>query len=59
LDKLKIVEVAHGGLAAGGGMIWLRIGFRISMLRVEIGNSFDFLQVFFSTFRGYGYSRRY
>jgi hypothetical protein len=29
------------------------------MLGVEIGNSFDFLRVFFSTFRGYGHSRRY
>jgi hypothetical protein len=59
LDKLKIVEVAHGGLAARGGMIWLRIGFWISMLGIKIGNSLDFLRVFFSTFRGYRYSRRY
>jgi hypothetical protein len=40
-------------------MIWLRIGFWVSMLGVEIGNSFDFLRVFFSTLRGYRYSRRY
>jgi hypothetical protein len=40
-------------------MIWLRIRFWVSMLGVEIGNSFDFLRVFFSTFRGYRYSRRY
>jgi hypothetical protein len=40
-------------------MIWLRIGFWVSMLGVKIRNSFDFLRVFFSTFRGYGYSRRY
>jgi hypothetical protein len=59
LDKLKIVEVAHGGLPAGGGMIWLRIGFWISMLGVEIGNSLDFLRVFFFAFRCYWYSRRY
>jgi hypothetical protein len=59
LDKLKIAEVAHGGLAAGRGMMWLRIGFWISMLGVEIENSFDFLRVFFSTFGGYMYSRRY
>jgi hypothetical protein len=32
-------------------VIWLRIGFWVSMLRVEIGNSLDFLPVFFSTFR--------
>jgi hypothetical protein len=59
LDTLKIVEVAHGGLAARRGMIWLRIRFWISMLGREIGNSLDFLWVFFSTFRGYKYSRRY
>jgi hypothetical protein len=40
-------------------MIWLRIGFWISMFRVEIGDSLNFLRVFFSTFRGYRYSRRY
>jgi hypothetical protein len=59
LDKLKIVEVAHRGLATGGGMIWLRIGFWISMLGIEIGHSLDFLRVFFSTFRGYRYNRWY
>jgi hypothetical protein len=29
------------------------------MLGIEIRNSLDFLQVFFSTFRGYRYNRRY
>jgi hypothetical protein len=29
------------------------------MLRVEIGNSLDFLRVLFSTFRYYRHSRRY
>jgi hypothetical protein len=40
-------------------MIWLRIGFWVSMLGVEIENPFNFLRVFFSTLRYYGYSRRY
>jgi hypothetical protein len=40
-------------------MIWLRIGFWISMFGVEIGDSLNFLWVFFPTFRGYKYSRRY
>jgi hypothetical protein len=39
-------------------VIWLRIRFWLSMLGVEIRNSLDFLWVFFSTFRGYRYSRR-
>jgi hypothetical protein len=43
LDELEIVEVAYRGLAAGRGMIWLRIRFWVSMLRVEIENSLDFL----------------
>jgi hypothetical protein len=59
LDELEIVEIAYGGLTAGRGAIWLRIGFWVSMLRVEIKNSLDFLRVFFSTFRYYKYSRRY
>jgi hypothetical protein len=59
LDGLKIVEVAYGGLAVGSGVIWLRIGFWVSMLGVEIRNSLDFLWVFFSTFRYYRYNRRY
>jgi hypothetical protein len=37
----------------------MRIGFWNSMLGIEIGNSLDFLRIFFSTFRGYRYSRRY
>jgi hypothetical protein len=40
-------------------VIWLRIRFWVSMLGVKIRNSLDFLWVFFSTFRGYRYSRRY
>jgi hypothetical protein len=40
-------------------MIWLRIGLYVSMLGIEIRNSLDFLQVFFSTFTGYRYSKRY
>jgi hypothetical protein len=59
LGELEIVEVAYGGLATGRGVIWLGIGFWVSMLRVEIGNSLDFLWVFFSTFRYYRYNRRY
>jgi hypothetical protein len=46
-------------LTAGRGVIWLRIGFWVSMLGVEIGNSLNFLRIFISTFRGYRYSRRY
>jgi hypothetical protein len=49
LDKLEIVEVAYRGLAAGRGVIWLRVGFWVSMLGIEIKNSLDFLWVFFST----------
>jgi hypothetical protein len=59
LDKLEIVEVAYRGPAAGSGVIWLRVGFWVSMLRIEIRNSLDFLRVFFSIFRYYRYSRRY
>jgi hypothetical protein len=40
-------------------VIWLRIGFWVSVLRVKIGNSLDFLRVFFFTFRYYRHSRRY
>jgi hypothetical protein len=40
-------------------MIWLRIGFWVSMLGIEIGNFLDFLRVFFFAFRCYRYSRRY
>jgi hypothetical protein len=59
LDKLEIVEVAYRGLAAGRGVIWLRVGFWVSMLGIEIRNSLNFLRVFFSTFRYYRYSTRY
>jgi hypothetical protein len=40
-------------------VIRLRIGFWVSMLGVEIRNSFNFLWVFFFAFRCYRYSRRY
>jgi hypothetical protein len=40
-------------------VIWLRIGFWISMLKVKIENPFNFLRVFFSTLRYYRYSKRY
>jgi hypothetical protein len=59
LEGLEIVKVAYGGLAAGRGMIWLRIRLWVSVLGVEIRNSLDFLWVFFFAFRCYGYSRRY
>jgi hypothetical protein len=51
LNKLEIVKVAYRGLDAGRGVIWLRVGFWVSMLGIEIRNSLDFLRVFFSTFR--------
>jgi hypothetical protein len=59
LEGLEIIEVAYGGLAAGRGMIWLRIRLWVSMLRVEIRNSLNFLWVFFFAFRCYRYNRRY
>jgi hypothetical protein len=59
LGELEIVEVAYGGLAAGRGVIWMRVGFWVSMLGVEIRNSLNFLWVFFFAFMYYGYSRRY
>jgi hypothetical protein len=59
LNKLEIVEIAYRRLTAGRRVIWFRIGLRVSMLRVEIRNSLNFLQVFFSTFRYYGCSGRY
>jgi hypothetical protein len=59
LEGLEIVEVAYGGLAAGRGMIWLRIRLWVSVLGVEIRNSLDFLWFFFFAFRCYRYSRRY
>jgi hypothetical protein len=59
LNSLEIVEVAYGGLAAGRGMIWLRIRLWVSVLEVEIRNSLDFLWVFFFAFRCFRYSRRY
>jgi hypothetical protein len=59
LDKLEIVKVAYGGLAAGRGVIWLRIRLWVSVLGVEIRNSFNFLRFFFFTFRCFRYSRRY
>jgi hypothetical protein len=56
LNSLEIVEVAYGGLAAGRGVISLRVRLWVSVLGVEIRNSLDFLWVFFFAFR---YSRRY
>jgi hypothetical protein len=43
LDRLEIVKIAYGGLAAGRGVIWLRVRLWVSVLGVEIRNSFDFL----------------
>jgi hypothetical protein len=34
LDKLEIVEIAYGGLAAGRGVIWLRVRLWVSVLGV-------------------------
>jgi hypothetical protein len=59
LNKLEIIKVAYRGLAAGRGVIWLTVGFWVSMLGIKIRNSLDFLRVFFSTFRYYRYSRRH
>jgi hypothetical protein len=38
LDRLEIVEVAYGGLAAGRGVIWLTIRLWVSVLGVKIRN---------------------
>jgi hypothetical protein len=43
LDGLKIIEAAYRGLAAGRGVIWLGVRLWVSVLGVEIRNSFDFL----------------
>jgi hypothetical protein len=59
LEGLEIVEVAYGGLAAGRGVIWLRVRLWVSMLGVEIRKSFDFLRFFLFAFRCFRYSRRY
>jgi hypothetical protein len=59
LEGLEIVEIAYGGLAAGRGIIWLRVRLWVFVLGVEIRNSLDFLWVFFFAFKCYGYSRRY
>jgi hypothetical protein len=59
LEGLEIVEVAYGGLAAGRGMIWLRVRLWVSVLGVEIINSLDFLWVFFFAFKCYRYNRGY
>jgi hypothetical protein len=58
LDGLEIVEVAYRGLAAGRGVIWLRVRLWVSVLGVEIRNSFDFPQFFFFAFRCFRHSRR-
>jgi hypothetical protein len=59
LGGLKIIEVAYEGLAAGRGVIGMRVRLWVSMLGIEIRNSFDFLWFFFFAFRCYGYSRGY
>jgi hypothetical protein len=48
--RIEIVEVAHRKWAAGRRMIGLRIRFRISMLGIKIGNSFNLFQVLFFIF---------
>jgi hypothetical protein len=58
LDGLEIIKVAYGGLAARRGVIWLRVRLWVSMLRVEIRNSFNFLPFFFFAFRCFRYNRR-
>jgi hypothetical protein len=58
LDELEIVEVTYEGLAAGRGVIWLRVRLWVSVLGVEIRNSFDFFRFFFFAFRCFRYSRR-
>jgi hypothetical protein len=58
LDELEIVEVACRGLAARRGVIWLRVRLWVSVLGVEIRNSFNFLRFFFFAFRCFRYSRR-
>jgi hypothetical protein len=59
LDGQKIVEVVYRGLTAGRGVIWLRVRLWVSVLGVEIRNSFDSHWFFFFTFRCYMYSRGY
>jgi hypothetical protein len=39
-------------------VIWLRVRLWVSVLGVEIRNSFDFLWFFFLAFRYYRYSKR-
>jgi hypothetical protein len=58
LNSLEIVEIAYGGLAAGRGVIWLSIRLWVSVLGVEIRNSFNFLWFFFFAFKYFRYSRR-
>jgi hypothetical protein len=59
LEGLEIIEVAYKGLAAGRGMIWLRVRLWVFVLGVEIRNSLNFLWFFFFAFRCYGYNRGY
>jgi uncharacterized membrane protein len=59
LEGLEIIEVTYGRLAAGGGMIWLRVRLWVSVLEIEIRNSFNFLWFFFFAFRCYRYNRGY
>jgi hypothetical protein len=59
LNSLEIVKVAYGGLAAGRGVIWLRVRFWVSVLGIEIRNSLNLLGFFFFAFRCYRYNRRF
>jgi hypothetical protein len=59
VEGLEIVKVTYGGLAVGRRMIWLRIRLWVSVLGVEIRNSLNLLEFFFSAFRCYKYNRRY
>jgi hypothetical protein len=58
LDGLEIIEVTYGGLAARRGVIWLRVRLWVSVLRVKIRKSLDFLRFFFFAFRCFRCSRR-
>jgi hypothetical protein len=58
LDGLEITEIAYGGMAAGRGVIWLRVRLWVFVLGIEIRNSFDFLRFFFFAFRCFRNSRR-
>jgi hypothetical protein len=46
--RLEVIEVAHGWLTAGRAMMGTKN--RISMLKVDLEDSFDFFRVFFFFF---------